>query len=446
MPSEYVKKYDASTDTFGQKMLPLTLNWLCQRHMMLVNLRILLFGMGMKLMIIQPKVRGFICTTAHPVGCYASVKEQVDFVKSKGKISGPARVLVIGASTGYGLASRIVPAFGCGAKTIGVFFEKEADDKRTASPGWYNSAAFEDLAHKDGLYAKSINGDAFSQTIKEQVAQLIRQDLQQVDLVVYSLASPRRTHPISGHVFSSTLKPIGKPFTGKTIDAFRGEVKDVTIEPASTEEVANTVAVMGGEDWEMWIDYLIQEGLLAKGGKTVAYSYLGPQLTYAVYKDGTIGKAKEDLKRTADKLNEKLQVINGQALISVDKAVVTQASAAIPVVPLYISILFKLMKEKGTHEGCIEQIYRLFKEHLYSGASMQLDPEGYIRIDDLEMQPDIQAKIAALWPTITTANVESLTDVAGYRDDFYRLFGFNMPGVDYEKEVDPIVKIGSIEK
>jgi enoyl-[acyl-carrier protein] reductase/trans-2-enoyl-CoA reductase (NAD+) len=395
-------------------------------------------------MIIQPKIRGFICTTAHPTGCYQAVAEQINFVKTKGSFSGPKRVLVIGASTGYGLASRIVAAFGSHAKTIGVFFEKEADEKRTASPGWYNSAAFEKIAHQEGLYAKSVNGDAFSQTIKEQTATLIRNDLQQVDLVIYSLASPRRTHPVTGQVFSSTLKPIGQSFTGKTVDAFRGEVKEVTIEPANEEEVANTVAVMGGEDWEMWIDYLAKENLLAKGATTVAYSYIGPELTYAVYRDGTIGKAKEDLKKTSDRLNQKLNAIGGQAVVSVDKAVVTQASAAIPVVPLYISLLFKIMKEKGTHEGCIEQIYRLFKDYLYGQLATKRDEEGYIRIDDLEMQPDIQATIAALWPTVTSENVKTVTDIQGYCDDFYRLFGFNMSGVDYEADVDPIVKIESI--
>ncbi len=395
-------------------------------------------------MIIQPKIRGFICTTAHPKGCFKAVEEQVDYVLSQGHFNGPKNVLVIGASTGYGLASRIAATFGAGAKTIGVFFEKEADEKRTASPGWYNSAAFETLAHEQNYYAKSINGDAFSQEIKEKTANLIRTDLGKVDLIIYSLASPRRTHPVTGHVYSSVLKPIGQSFSGKTVDAFRGEIKDVTIEPANEEEVANTIAVMGGEDWEMWIDYLSKEGLLAEGVTTVAYSYLGPQLTHAIYKDGTIGKAKEHLKATSDKLNQKLQALKGQALISVDKAVVTQASAAIPVVPLYIALLFKLMKEQGTHEGCIEQIYRLFKEHLYSSTPPARDAEGYARLDDLEMQKSIQEKIAEIWPIITSENLAQLTDVEGYRDEFYRLFGFNLSGVNYEAEVDPVVKIESI--
>lgn len=395
-------------------------------------------------MIIQPKIRGFICTTAHPLGCFKAVSDQVDYVKAQGPFKGPQRVLVIGASTGYGLASRIVASFGAGAKTIGVFYEKEADEKRTASPGWYNSAAFEELAHRAGYYAKSLNGDAFSTAMKQRAAELIRRDFGQVDLIIYSLASPRRTHPVTGEAFSSVLKPIGAPFTGKSIDAFKGEVKEVTIDPATDEEVRHTVAVMGGEDWEMWLDFLSQENLLASGVKTVAYSYLGPEMTHAIYKNGTIGMAKEHLKKTSDALNSKLSALNGEAIVSVDKAVVTQASAAIPVVPLYISILFKIMKANGTHEGCIEQIDRLFRDYLYASQPKARDAEGYIRIDDYEMMAEVQRQVAAIWPQVTTDNVMSLTDLAGYRDDFYRLFGFNIPGIDYDAEVDPIVKINSI--
>lgn len=395
-------------------------------------------------MIIQPKVRGFICTTAHPKGCEKAVEQQIHYVQSQPKLTGPKNVLVIGASTGYGLASRIVPTFAAGANTIGVFFEKEADEKRTASPGWYNSAAFENIAKKQGYYAKSINGDAYSQEIKEQTAALIRQDLKQIDLIIYSLASPRRTHPVTGHVYSSVLKPIGQTFTGKTVDAFRGEVKEVSIEPATEEEIANTIAVMGGEDWEMWVDYLAQQNLLAPGVKTVAYSYLGPDITHAIYKNGTIGRAKDHLKKTADKLTQKLATLKGEAVVSVDKAVVTQASAAIPVVPLYISILFKIMKEKGIHEGCIEQIYRLFHEHLYASKPLPRDAEGYIRIDDWEMRPDVQQAVKDMWPQVTTENLNQLTDIKGYCDDFYQLFGFNLPGIDYAAEVDPNVKIASI--
>lgn len=394
---------------------------------------------------IQPKIRGFICTTAHPVGCAAMVAKQIDYVKSKGMFKGSQRVLVIGASTGYGLASRIVATFGMGAKTVGVFFEKNADDKRTASPGWYNSAAFEVEAHRAGYYAKSINGDAFSDEIKQQTAELIRRDMGQVDLIIYSLASPRRTHPKTGMVSSSVLKPIGQTFTGKTVDAFRGEVKEVTIEPATSDEVDATVAVMGGDDWERWIDYLDEQGLLAEGVKTVAYSYLGPQLTHAIYKAGTIGQAKAHLKDTADRLTTRLAAKQGAAVISVDKAVVTQASAAIPVVPLYISILFKVMKEKKLHEGCIEQIERLFRDHLYASVPKPRDNEGYIRIDDLEMRDDVQQAVAMIWPQVTTDNLSTLTDVAGYRNDFYHLFGFNVEGVDYDAEVNPVVNMPSIE-
>lgn len=396
-------------------------------------------------MVIQPKIRGFICTTAHPAGCQKVVEEQVEYVKSQGQFQGPKNVLVIGASTGYGLASRIVATFGAGAKTIGVFYEKEADEKRTASTGWYNSAAFEKIAHRENFYAKSINGDAFSHEIKNRVADLIRKDLKKIDLIVYSLASPRRVHPDTGVVSSSVLKPIGRDYTSKTVDAFRGEVKDVTLEQATAEEIKNTIDVMGGEDWEMWMDFLAKENLLAEGVTTIAYSYIGPELTYPIYKEGTIGKAKEHLLATAHKLDAKLKAYHGRALISVNKALVTQASAAIPVVPLYISLLYKLMKEKGTHEGCIEQIDRLFKDYLYSSSAPALDAQGQIRIDDREMEKDIQAQIEKLWPQINTENLEQLTDVIGYRHEFYRLFGFHADGINYDVEVDPRVKIESIE-
>jgi enoyl-[acyl-carrier protein] reductase/trans-2-enoyl-CoA reductase (NAD+) len=397
-------------------------------------------------MIIQPKIRGFICTTAHPEGCFRVVEDQINYVKSKGQLTGPKNVLVIGASTGYGLASRIVATFGTGAKTIGVFYEKEADEKRTASAGWYNTAAFEKIAHRENHYAKSINGDAFSNDIKQRTAELIRKDLQKIDLIIYSLASPRRVHPETGQIFASALKPIGQTFTGKTVDAFRGEVKDVTLESATDEEIAHTVAVMGGEDWQIWIDFLEKENLLAEGVTTVAYSYIGPELTHSIYKDGTIGKAKEHLKKTADKLNQKLKARHGKAIISVNKAVVTQASAAIPVVPLYISIMFKVMKEKGTHEGCIEQIYRLFADFLYSSKGVVLDKEGQIRIDELEMEDEVQYKIAKIWPEITTENIAKLTDIKGYCDEFYRLFGFNAAGVNYDADVDANVKIASLNE
>jgi enoyl-[acyl-carrier protein] reductase/trans-2-enoyl-CoA reductase (NAD+) len=394
-------------------------------------------------MIIHPKVRGFICTTAHPEGCFREVQAQVEFIKAHGKFSGPKNVLVIGASTGYGLASRIATAFGAQAKTIGVAFERPADEKRTATAGWYNTAAFEDLAHRDHLYAKSINGDAFSNEIKRQTLDLIRKDLGQVDLVVYSLASPRRVHPDTGHIYSSVLKPIGQTFTSKTVEPFKGDVKQITIEPANEQEIADTIEVMGGEDWQMWIDALKNEQLLAQNAVTVAYTYIGPELTHSIYKNGTIGKAKDHLFQTGQRIDESLASLNGHAYISVNKALVTQASAAIPVVPLYIALLFKLMKAQGTHEGCIEQINRLYKERLY--GSLSLDNQGMISIDDWEMTDEIQKEIMRLWPVVTTENLSSLTDIEGYRHDFYRLFGFSNPNIDYDQDVNPHVKIASIQ-
>jgi enoyl-[acyl-carrier protein] reductase/trans-2-enoyl-CoA reductase (NAD+) len=395
-------------------------------------------------MIIKPKIRGFICTTAHPAGCAAHVAEQIAYVKSKGSIAGtPKRVLVIGASTGYGLASRIVPAFAGGAATIGVFFEKAGEEGRTGSAGWYNSVAFEKAAHAAGLYAKSINGDAFSDAIKEQTIALIKRDLFQVDAVIYSLASPRRTHPRTGVTHSSTLKPLGAPFTAKTVNTDKGTVNDITLEAASEQEVADTVAVMGGEDWAMWIETLGAAGVLAPGATTVAYSYIGPDLTWAIYRNGTIGRAKEDLEATAHRLSAKLAVGGGRAFVSINKALVTQASSAIPVVPLYISLLYKVMKEKGLHEGCIEQIQRLFADRLAPGANPQPDEKGRIRIDDWEMRPEIQAAVAELWPQVATENLEAVSDIAGYRGEFLKLFGFGLPGVDYEAEADPIAPLPS---
>ena len=396
-------------------------------------------------MIIKPKIRGFICTTAHPVGCYKHVEQQINYVKKHPKIHGCKNALIIGASTGYGLASRITAAFACNAKTIGVFFEREAADNRTATAGWYNTAAFEKIAHAEGHYAKSINGDAFSDDIKQKTIDLIKADLGNIDLVIYSLASPRRVDPKTGEVYSSCLKPVGdQPFHNKTVDPMAGVVKDVTIAPAEGHDVAHTVKVMGGEDWEMWMHALRDAGVLADEVVTMAYTYIGPELTHAVYKNGTIGHAKNHLQKTSDNLNQELQLHGGKSFISVNKALVTQASSAIPVVPLYMSILFKLMKAKGTHEGCIEQMYRLFKDFLYNPAGIKLDDEGRIRIDDLEMQPDIQQKIEQIWAEVTTDNLMQLTDIAGYRHDFHQLFGFDIDGVDYEQDVDPNVAIESI--
>ncbi|CEG56333.1 enoyl-ACP reductase FabV [Legionella fallonii] len=396
------------------------------------------------MMIVQPKIFGFICTTAHPLGCFKNVEEQVNYIKKEGQFTGIKNVLVIGASTGYGLASRIAAAFGSQAKTIGIIFEKPADEKRTASPGWYNTASFEEIAHEHGIYAKTINGDAFSKEVKQQAADLIRNDLKSVDLVVYSLASPRRTHPITGEVFNSVLKPIGRPFTSKTLDPFKGVVKEVTLEPATEAEINQTIAVMGGEDWEMWIDFLREENLLSEGAITVAYSYIGPPVSHAIYKDGTIGKAKEHLQQTAHKLNQKLEKINGKALVSVNKAVVTQASSAIPVIPLYMSMLLKIMHEQGSDESCIEQINRLFKEQLYSGAPLHLDDEGRTRLDDRELTDKVQGEINRAWSQIATENINQLADVQKYRDEFMRLFGFANRSIDYNAEITQFIPIKSL--
>jgi enoyl-[acyl-carrier protein] reductase/trans-2-enoyl-CoA reductase (NAD+) len=392
-------------------------------------------------MIIKPKVRGFICVTAHPDGCAAHVRSWIDYVRAQRPIAGgPKRVLVIGASTGYGLASRVTAAFGSGAATLGVFFERPSEDGRTATPGWYNTVAFTQAAQAEGLYAKNLNGDAFSDELKRQAIDTIAADLGQADLVVYSLASPRRTHPKTGAVHKMVLKPIGAPYTNKTVDTDKGLVSQVTVEPANDQEVADTVAIMGGEDWEYWMNALSEAGVLAPGARSVAYSYIGPEVTWAIYKNGTIGVAKHDLERAARNIDALLQLNGGgHAYVSVNKALVTQASSAIPVVPLYISILFKLMKARGTHEGCIEQLYRLFASELYAPGGPQLDEGGRIRIDDWEMRPEVQAEVARLWPQVTTETVGALTDLAGYRSDFLKLFGFGLPGVNYEAEVDPLV-------
>ena len=392
-------------------------------------------------MIIKPKVRGFVCVTAHPEGCVAHVQEWISHVKAKGAISGgPKRVLVIGASTGYGLASRITAAFGSGAATLGVFFERPSEEGRTATPGWYNTIAFTKAARAEGLYAKNLNGDAFSNEIKQQALDLIRRDLGQVDLVVYSLASPRRTHPKTGVVHKSCLKPIGATYSNKTVDTDKGIVSTVSIEPANEAEIADTVAVMGGEDWELWMNALAEAKLLAPGAQSVAYSYIGPEVTWAIYKNGTIGIAKNDLERAARNIDSLLKLNGrGRAFISVNKALVTQASSAIPVVPLYISILYKLMKAAGTHEGCIEQMQRLFATQMYAGKAPKFDEAGRVRVDDWEMRPEIQSAVKEIWPQVTTENLGGLTDIAGYRTDFLKLFGFGLPGVNYEAETEPHV-------
>ena len=387
-------------------------------------------------MIIKPKVRGFICTNAHPQGAAANVQEQIAFTKAKGPVAGaPKKVLVLGSSTGFGLASRITAAFGGGADTLGVCFEKEPSESKTATAGYYNTSAFHDAAKAEGLYAHTINGDAFSDEIKAKVIDELKAGIGKVDLVIYSLASPRRTDPKTGEVYNSVLKPIGKSYISKNLNTDTLKISDVSIEPASQEEIANTVKVMGGEDWELWINALKEADLLADNFQTVAYTYLGDKLTWPIYGKATIGKAKEDLDRAAKELSAKH---GGKARVAVLKAVVTQASSAIPVMPLYLAILFKVMKEQGTHEGCIEQIQRLFKECLYS-PNPRLDDAGRYRVDELELDPSVQAKVEAIWDQVTEENLFELTDFAGYKAEFLRLFGFGIKGVDYDAETTPLV-------
>ena len=390
-------------------------------------------------MIIKSRMRGFISLTAHPAGCEQNVLKQIGYVKSKGKINGPKRVLVIGASTGFGLASRISSAFGSEAATIGVFFEKEPQPEKTASPGWYNTAAFSKIAHAEGLYAKNINGDAFSNEIKQKTIELIKADLGQIDMVIYSLASPVRTHPITGITHRSVLKPIGQSYSNKTVDFHSGKVTEVSIEPASEEEIANTIAVMGGEDWEMWMDALQAAGVLADKALTLAYSYIGPSVTEPIYRKGTIGRAKDHLEATAKTINEKLEVTGGKAYVSVNKALVTQASSAIPVIPLYISLLFKVMKNKKIHEGCIEQIQRLYADKLFSGRDVPTDEAGRIRIDDWEMREDVQTEVARLWDEATTETIHAIGDLNGYTKDFKNLFGFGFKTIDYHRDENEMV-------
>ena len=391
-------------------------------------------------MVIQPKVRGFLCTTTHPTGCYENVRRQAEHVQTQGEIAdGPKRVLVLGASTGYGLASRITAAFGSGAATIGVFFEKPGTERKPGTAGWYNSAAFHQMADEAGLYAKSLNGDAFADDMKAKVIDLIKADLGQVDLVVYSLAAPRRTHPKTGEVFNSTLKPIGQPTTQKGVNTDKEAIQDFHLEAATQEEIDHTVAVMGGEDWEMWIDALAEADVLAEGAKTTAYTYIGEKMTWDIYWHGTIGAAKQDLDRRVVGLREQLAPLGGDARVSVLKAVVTQASAAIPAMPIYLAILFKVMKARGVHEGCIEQINRLFRERLYGDG--ELDEAGRLRVDQLELDPAVQAEVADIWDQISTDNLRSLADFEGYRQEFLQLFGFGVAGVDYDADVNPEVDI-----
>ncbi|TCO74915.1 enoyl-ACP reductase FabV [Chromatocurvus halotolerans] len=392
-------------------------------------------------MVIKPRVRGFLCTTTHPVGCAANVKAQIAHVVAQGPIpDAPKRVLVIGASTGYGLASRITAAFGGGADTLGIFFEKEGSERKPGSAGWYNSAAFHAEAEVAGLYARSINGDAFSDEVKARAIEEIKAHMGQVDLVVYSLASPRRQHPRTGVVHTSTLKPIGKDTVQKGVNTDKEAIQDYHLEAATQEEIDNTVAVMGGEDWQFWIEALDEAGVLADGCKTTAYTYIGEKITWDIYWHGTIGAAKKDLDRRVLSLRERLAEKGGDARVSVLKAVVTQASAAIPAMPIYLALLFKVMKARGVHEGCIEQIDGLFRQALY-GDHPELDDEGRLRMDGKELDPAVQAEVAGLWQQVSTENLHELSDFAGYRREFLQLFGFEVDGVDYDADVDPVVPI-----
>ena len=395
-------------------------------------------------MVVKPKIRGFICTTAHPAGCAKAIDEQIEYVQSKGTgKKGPKKVLVIGSSQGFGMATRIVSTFGYDADTLGVLFDKPSIKGRTASAGWYGTAAFEKRAAEKGNYAKSINGDAFSNEIKEQVIETIKKDLGEIDMLVYSLASPRRKDPATGEIFNSTLKTTEKPYENKTIDTQKREILDVKIDPANPKEFEDTIKVMGGEDWTLWIDALKDAGLLSNNFITMAYSYIGPEVTNAMYRSGTIGAAKKHLEKSVEEINAKLQPLNGKAYVSVNKALVTQASSAIPVMPLYISILYKVMKEKGVHEGCIEQIERLYSGHLF-GDEVLLDGEGRIRVDDWELREDVQDAVTEIWPHITSENVGELSDIDGYDKEFLKLFGFGIDSVDYDADVEVDVKIPSI--
>ena len=396
-------------------------------------------------MIIKPRVRGFMCITSHPSGCEKNVRDQIDYIRAQESIDAPKRVLVIGSSTGYGLSARITAAFGSGASTLGVFFEKPGSERKPGTAGWYNSAAFHKYAEEDGLYAKSINGDAFSDDIKKTAIETIKSDMGQVDLVIYSLAAPRRQHPVTGEVFNSTLKPVGKDITMLGINTDKEVIQEFSLEKATTKEIEDTVAVMGGEDWQMWLDALSAAGVLADGATTTAFTYIGEKMTWDLYWDGTIGQAKKDLDTKVLSIREKLAQTGGDARVSVLKAVVTQSSSAIPVMPLYLAMLFKEMKAEGSHEGCIEQLYRLFTEGLYCD-NPRLDNEGRLRMDELEMRPNIQDKVAESWAKISTENLHSLTDFEGYKQDFLGLFGFNISGVDYEADVNPEVAIANLVK
>lgn len=391
-------------------------------------------------MIVKPRVRGFMCVTSHPAGCEKNVADQIEFIKSQPPLDSPKRVLIIGSSTGYGLSARVAAAFGGGASTLGVFFEKPGTDKKPGTAGWYNSAAFHKFAANDGLYAKSINGDAFSNEVKQIVIDTIKSDLQKIDLVIYSLAAPRRKHPLSGEVFTSTLKPVGKNIVMRGINTDKNIIQEFSLDQATDQEISDTVSVMGGEDWQMWMEALHDADVLAEGAKTTAFTYIGEKMTWDLYWDGTIGQAKKDLDARVLKLRKKLEKIGGDARVSVLKAVVTQSSSAIPIMPLYLAMLFKEMKFDGSHEGCIQQLYRLFTEGLYC-ESPRFDDVGRLRMDDLEMRPSIQSKVTESWDMISTENLNELADYIGYKHEFLALFGFDLMGVDYDSDIDLVVPI-----
>jgi enoyl-[acyl-carrier protein] reductase / trans-2-enoyl-CoA reductase (NAD+) len=392
--------------------------------------------------VVQRRSRGFICVNAHPEGCRRNVERQIAAIGFQGKPPrrGPKNVLVLGASTGYGLASRIAAAWGFGAKTLGVCLERAPEGNKTATAGFYNTAAFHELARKDGLFAMSVNADAFSNEAKRAVADMALKDIGKFDLIIYSLAAPKRIRPQTGVAHSSVLKPIGQSYTNKTVELDSEKVSEVTITPATEQEITDTVAVMGGEDWKMWIDMLMEQDLLAERVRTLAYSYIGPEMTWPIYRDGTIGRAKKDLEHAAHELGSRLQnEFGGEARIAVNKAIVTQASAAIPVVPLYMSLLFRVMKQKGLDEGALEQMRRLFFDFLAEDAAPQYDEEGRIRLDDREMRADVQAEVSSLWTKVTTENLRELSDFAGFQRNFRSLFGFEVDGVDYSAPVETML-------
>jgi enoyl-[acyl-carrier protein] reductase/trans-2-enoyl-CoA reductase (NAD+) len=392
---------------------------------------------GWNPMIIEPRIRNNICVTAHPLGCAAQVKAQINYVKARDRIESPKRVLVIGASNGYGLAARIVSTFSSTASTIGVAYERPGTKSKTGTAGWYNIESFKKEAVTDGYQAWNINGDAFSEEIKSQVLNIIRQNLGELDFLVYSIAAPRRMDPQTGELYSTVIKPIGNTFTSKTVDFLSGKVSEISAEPATEEEIAHTIKVMGGEDWRLWIEKLQNGGVLAENFLTIAFSYIGPDFTKAIYRDGTIGKAKEDLENSANQINNVLASLGGKAIVSINKALVTRASAVIPAVPLYISLLYKVMKEKNLHEGCIQQIYRLYHDFLFANNPPAFDHKGRIRMDDWEMNQDVQKKVAELWEQVTTENLSQLADIDGLRQEFLRHHGFGMPGVEYGRDVEP---------